>query len=139
MLNAARIAIQLTKVQRFPDEQPRFEELVEFLRKDKSANQLVSCVEPVLRNAEAHCATVVVPSKGSYEVVVYDHRSVPAKEISRIPFSKVSEMAKVLRVLSCSRAYITLCLFDYAFQILILTSYEFKMLLVKVGQLGRLN
>jgi hypothetical protein len=137
MLNAARIAIQLANGHRPSGEQPSFDDLVKFLHNDKFANQLVNYVEPVLRNAEAHCATAVASHDGSYEVIVYDHRSVPAKEICRIPFSKVSEMAKALKYSLIPALYITLCLFDYAFQILVLTSYEFKMLLVKMGQLDQ--
>jgi hypothetical protein len=135
LLNAARIAIDLSQGKHPEPEPSTFEDLVKSLRGHPEAAKLVECVEPALRNAEAHVATSVVLEDDTPKVIAYDTRVRPAREIARIPFSQVDEKAKCLKYsLLLESLYYTLVLFEYAFQILVLNSLEFKLLLVALDQ-----
>jgi hypothetical protein len=134
MLNVLRIAIELSEGKAPSKEKPTFEDLAAFLGANSQTEQLVECVQPLLRNCEAHCTTSVVMENREPTVVTYETRTAVASEISRIPFAEVDHMTKCLKFSLVPALYVALTLFEYAFQILTLRSNEFKLLLVTMGQ-----
>jgi len=134
MLNVLRVAIELSQSQTPGAEKPTFEDLVASLKSNADARQLVECVEPLLRNCEAHCATSVRTEHSDVYVVTYGTRTPTAREISKIPFKEVDDKTKCLKYALVPALYVTLALFEYAFQIITLTSYEFKLLLTTLSQ-----
>jgi hypothetical protein len=134
MLNALRVAIELSKSEKPSAEKLTFEDLVASLREDADACKLVECVEPLLRNCEAHCATSVRTETSGVYVVTYETRTPTAREISKMPFSEVDDKTKCLKYSLVPVLYVTLALFEYAFQIITLTCYEFKLLLITLSQ-----
>jgi len=134
MLNIAKVAIALAEGEVLDGKQPGFEDIVESLRKNPETKDLVGCVEPILRNSEAHCASSVVLENGQPFVIAYESRGYPAHEIKRFPLlevtSKLNCLAKSLVTALCT----TLQIFEYEFLLLLLGSYEFKMRLVTLDQ-----
>ena len=134
MLDIAKAAITSAEGEELDRKQRSFENTVEFLRKNPETKDLVECVEPILRNSEAHCASSIVLENGQPFVIAYESRGSSAREIRRFPLqevtSKLNCLAKSLVVALC----ITLQLFEYAFLLLVLSSYEFKMLLITLDQ-----
>jgi hypothetical protein len=136
LLNIARIAAEMAQGKSPEAEPTSYEKLVQFLKEHQDGSVLVEFVEPVLRNAEAHVSTSVIMEGHNPIVIAYDARVRPAREIARMPFSAVDEKVQGLkhsRVLEAM--YFTLVLFEFAFQITTLPSREFKLLLVRLGQL----
>jgi hypothetical protein len=133
-LDVARIALELRGGKVPSTEELSFEKLVAALRADQNGKKLVDCVEPVLRNSEAHCAAGVVEDNGKQFVVAYESRSNPAREIARFPYEEVLDKTNCLKQSAVVAFYFTLVLFEYAFLILVLNSIEFKFRLVTVGQ-----
>jgi hypothetical protein len=136
LLNIARISAEMAQGRSPKAESESFEKLVQFLKEHQDGSVLVEFVEPVLRNAEAHVSTSVITEDHNPIVIAYDARVRPAREIARMPFSAVDEKAQALkhaRVLEVM--CLTLMLFELAFQITAVPSREFKLLLVRLGQL----
>jgi len=133
-LDVARIAIELRDGKTPSKEEPTLDQLVKFLRDHSEGRKLVNSVEPVLRNSEAHCAASVDIVNGNPFVVAYESRSYPAREITRFPYSEVQSKTNSLKNSAVIAFNNTLILFEYAFLILVLNSYEFKLRLVTVGQ-----
>jgi hypothetical protein len=134
LLNVTRIAIEVSQGKDPNLVQPSFEDLVKSLAGHAEATKLLDCVEPVLRNCEAHAATGVVLEGQTPIVVAYETRTAYAREIARMPFSQVDEKAKCLKYSLVPALYNTLLLFEYAFQVIVLNSHEFKLLLVTLDQ-----
>jgi len=136
LLNIARISVEMAQGGSPEAEPESYEKLVQLLKKHQDGAVLVEFVEPVLRNAEAHVSTSVITEDHNPTVIAYDARVRPAREIARMPFSAVDEKAQGLkhpRVLEVM--CLTLMLFELAFQITAVPSREFKLLLVRLGQL----
>ncbi len=133
-LYVAEVAVAFAKDRGSDIGQPSFDDLVKSLRNNSETRDLVEYVEPVLRNSEAHCATSIVLENGQPFVVAYDSRACPAREMKRFPLLELTNslncLAKSLVLALCT----TLQLFEYAFLLLVLGSYEFKMLLVTLDQ-----
>jgi len=134
MLYAAQVAVALSEDGGSDVGQPSLDNSVKSLRNNPETENLVKCVEPILRNSEAHCSSSIVLENGQPFVVAYESRTYPAREIKRFPLSEVTDslncLAKSLVLALC----MTLQLFEYAFLLLVLGSYEFKMLLVTLDQ-----
>lgn len=134
MLYVAQVAMAFAENKVLSGDRPSFEDLVDSLRSKSETKTLVECVEPVLRNSEAHCASSVVMEGGQPIVIAYDSRSYPAREVKRFPLSEVNDKVSCLAKSLLGALYMTLELFEYAFLLLVLNSYEFKMLLVTLDQ-----
>ena len=134
MLYVAQVAMAFAENRVLSRDRPSFEDLVESLGNNSETKDLVECVEPVLRNSEAHCASSIVLEKGQPVVIAYDCRTYPAREIKRFPLSEVTNKVNCLAKSLLGALYMTLELFEYAFLLLVLNSYEFKMLLVTLDQ-----
>jgi len=133
-LSLARTAIELRQGKRHTTGQNKgFKELVCFLRNDPNFEKLVECVDPVVRNSEAHCATRVVIEKGIPQVVALDYRGLKARVLARIPFSGIHNKWRNLKLLLLA-LYPTFRVFYFAFLIRLLKSPEFKLRLVTIDQ-----
>lgn len=134
MLYAAQVAVALSEDGGSDVGQPSLDNSVKSLRNNPETKNLVECVETILRNSEAHCSSTIVLENGQPTVVAYESRTYPAREIKRFPLSEVTDslncLAKSLVLALC----MTFQLFEYAFLLLVLGSYEFKMLLVTLDQ-----
>jgi hypothetical protein len=134
MLYVAYVAMAFAAGKAVGPDQPRFEDLVEYLSDNPDTSKLVECVEPALRNSEAHCASSVIMEGGSPLVIAYDSRGDPSRELKRFTLpdivGKLNCLQKSLVIALC----LTLEMFEYAFLLLVLNSYEFKMLLVTLDQ-----
>jgi hypothetical protein len=134
MLYVGLVAIAFAEDKVLDAKQPSFEDLVESLSKNAESKDLVECVEPILRNSEAHCATSIVLENRQPFVVAYDSRGDPAREIKRFPLSEVIDKLNCLAKSLLIALYLTLEMFECAFLLLVLGSYEFKMRLVTLDQ-----
>jgi hypothetical protein len=134
-LDTARIAIELCAGKTPSTEELSFEKLVTMLRSDENGKKLVKCVEPVLRNSEAHCAAGVVLEDEKQFVVAYESRSNPAREIARFPYEEVRDKTICLKRSAVVAFYLTLVLFEYGFLILVMNSDEFRYRLATLGQI----
>jgi hypothetical protein len=134
MLYVAEVAMAFAENRVVSGDRPSFEDLVESLSNNSETKNLVECVEPILRNSEAHCVSSIVLENGQPVVIVYDCRSYPAHEIRRLPLSEVTNKVNCLAKSLLGALYMTLELFEYAFLLLVLNSYEFKMRLVTLDQ-----
>jgi len=134
MLYVAQVALAFAEKRALSRDRPSFEDLVESLSNNSETKTLVECVEPVLRNSEAHCASSIVMENDQPIVVAYDCRSYPAREIKRFSLSEVTAKVNCLAKSLLGALYMTLELFEYAFLLLVLNSYEFKMRLVTLDQ-----
>lgn len=134
LLYVAQVAIAFAENRVLSPDPPKFEALVESLGNNSETKNLVECVEPVLRNSEAHCASSIILVNGQPVVIAYDSRSYPAREIKRFTLSEVTTKVNCLSKSLLGALCITLELFEYAFLLLVLNSYEFKMRLVTLDQ-----
>jgi hypothetical protein len=134
MLYVAQVATTFAENKAPSGDRPSFEDLVDSLRSKTETKTLVECVEPALRNSEAHCASSIVMENGQPIVIAYDSRSYPAREIRRFPLSEVTDKVNCLAKSLLGALCMTLELFEYAFLLLVLNSYEFKMRLVTLDQ-----
>jgi len=134
LLYIAQVAIGFSEGRGSTVRQPSFKELVRSLRNNSEAKDLVECVEPILRNSEAHCASIIILESGQPFVIAYESRSYPARKIKRYPLQEVTNKLNCMAKSLVLALYMTLEIFDYAFLLLVLGSYEFKMLLVTLDQ-----
>jgi hypothetical protein len=134
MLYTAQVAISFAEGKTVENIKPSFDDLVKSLLVNSEAKDLVQNVEPVLRNSEAHCASSIIMEGGKPLVVAYESRSYPARELKRFPLSDVIEKVNILARSLLTALYFTLEIFEYAFLLLVLNSYEFKMRLVTLDQ-----
>lgn len=134
MLYAAYAATAFAENRTLSGERPSFEVLVKSLGDNPKTKTLIDCVEPVLRNSEAHCASSIVLDSGQPRVIAYDCRSYPVREIKRFPLSEVESKVNCLAHSLLGALCMTLEIFEYAFLQLVLDSYEFKMRLVTLDQ-----
>jgi hypothetical protein len=134
MLYIAYVAIAFRENKILSRDRPSFEDLVASLENNPDTKSLVEGVEPVLRNSEAHCASSIIMENGHPVVIAYDSRSNPAREIKRYSLSQVTNKVNLLAKSLLGALSITLELFEHAFLLLVLNSYEFKMRLVTLDQ-----
>ena len=134
MLYVAYVAVAFRENRILSGDRPSFEDLVASLESNPDTKNLVEGVEPVLRNSEAHCASSIIMEGGNPVVIAYDCRSNPAREIKRYALSEVTSKVNLLAKSLLGALSITLELFEYAFLLLVLNSYEFKMRLVTLDQ-----
>ena len=85
MLYVAQAAVAFAEG-RTPDSgPPSFEDLVESLNNHPDTKKLVECVEPILRNSEAHCASSIIMENGQPIVIAYETRGSPTQGDQTFP------------------------------------------------------
>jgi hypothetical protein len=134
MLYVAQVALLFERNETPETDPPSFNDLIDFLEKTPETKDLVQCVEPTLRNSEAHCASSVLMEKGQVFLVANESRWYPAHEVKRFELSELTNKLNCLAKSLLVALYMELELFEYAFLLLVLNSYEFKMLLVTLAQ-----
>lgn len=131
LMNPLRIAIELAEGVINPDAFKSSEENCAIIRNKNEYASLVKFLDPFVRHAESHISTEI--NKNENLVRFFDDRG--GKKILKCQYSfhKIADMTNDVSLYLVPTLLLSMQLNEYAFALLVMSSYEYKVLLLGIG------
>jgi hypothetical protein len=133
VINLIRIGLELKRGNISPHRKYGLGHNIEIIRSDQEYGALFNCLDAQIRHATAHASRRI--DKAARKVYLIDARGKKEKIISIYTFDEICEMINTMQNKFFQAIIPSLILFDITTQDLVLTSREYKHLLLAVGNI----
>lgn len=133
VINLIRIGLQLKRGNSSPDGDYKLGQNIEILRSDRDYGTFFGCLDEQIRHADAHASRHI--DKAARKILLIDARWNKERIIGTYTFDEFTDMINLMQNQFFPAIFPTLILFDIATLDLLLTSPEYKHLLLAVGNI----
>jgi hypothetical protein len=133
VINLIRIGLELKRGNSSPDGDYKLGQNIEILRSDRDYGTFFGCLDEQIRHADAHASRRI--DKAARKILLIDARGDRERIVDTYTFDKFTDMINLMQNQFFPAIFPTLILFDIATLDLLLTSLEYKHLLLAVGNI----
>ena len=131
VLNLLRIGLELKRGNASPSREYRLGQNIGMLKADPTYGPLFGCLDEQMRHSDAHVSRRI--DKASREVCLLDARGRKERIVSTYTFDEFTDMINVMQNQFFPAVLPTFILFDTAMLDLLLTSPEYRLLVLAIG------
>jgi len=131
VINLIRIGLELKRGNSSPDGEYKLGQNIRILKSDLDYGPLFGCLDEQIRHADAHVSRRI--DKAARKVCLLDARGSREQIVSTYTFDEFTDMINLMQNQFFPAVFPTLILFDIATLDLLLTSPEYKLLLLAIG------